>query len=325
MYAAVLSPKYEAAGAIVRDVVTDNAAWAKARPDISVAIPVFRHDASFLIEALARCVRSGVAEVIVHDDGSRDAHLRSRMEAAAARVGMPVRLVFAASNRGRAAARNLACRQARAPWVLLLDADMTPDDVSFIAAYADAARRAPRPSLIAGGLSLKLASTDRRYALHRWQSLRSECVPAATRAHAPGRYIFTGNVLAHRDILAAIPFDESFAGWGWEDTDWGLRVERAFTIHHINNTASHLGLDTDAALMAKYGRSAANFALLAARHPKAAAAMPLFRAAKALKLLPARHLLTAMLKTAALNRSFPVAFRGRVMKIWRALKYAEAL
>jgi glycosyltransferase involved in cell wall biosynthesis len=323
---APLSPRDSGSAAIItRDVVVDNAAWRDAKPEVSITIPAFRHDASFLIEALSRLGRSALVEVIVHDDGSRDAHMRNRMEAAAQRASMPVRLVFAAANRGRAGARNLACRQARAPWVLMLDADMQPDDINFIAAYIDATRRAARPCLIVGGISLKSASTDRRYALHRWQSQQSECLPASVRTKSPGRYVFTGNVLAHRDVLAAIPFDEAFAGWGWEDTDWGLRVEQSYPIHHIDNAATHAGLDTDAALLSKYSRSTANFALLAARHPDAVAAMPLYRAAKALRGLPGRKVVTQLSGKLLLAHALPVAIRGRLMKLWRALTYAEEL
>ena len=32
-----------------------------------------------------------------------------------------------------------------------------------------------------------------------------------TRARAPGRYVFTSNVLVHRRVLEACPFDEAFA------------------------------------------------------------------------------------------------------------------
>jgi hypothetical protein len=31
-----------------------------------------------------------------------------------------------------------------------------------------------------------------------------------------------------------IPFDEAFSGWGWEDTDWGIRATKYFPVRHIN-------------------------------------------------------------------------------------------
>lgn len=307
------------------ETLHDNVFWAGAAAHISVVIPTFRHDASDLIEALARCHSSQLAEIIVYDDGARDHELLARMERSAGPARAAVRIVSSWQNRGRAGARNAAIAHARAEWILLLDADMAPDSGKFLESYLRAVERVGEPSLIVGGHSLKFAPTGSVYALHRWQSRASECVSAAKRRKAPGRFVFSANVLAHRDVLEACPFDEGFAGWGWEDTDWGLRVQASFPIAHIDNTATHLGLDTTASLMGKYGRSGGNFARLAARHPEAAAKMPLYRAAKRARAMPFRKQLKALAGGVAASRWAPVALRGRALKAWRALTYAEAM
>jgi hypothetical protein len=209
--------------------------------------------------------------------------------------------------------------------MLLLNADMTPDFRNFLTAYLSAIATAAGPAVIVGGYSLRQSPFHERYALHRWQARTSDCIPAEERARAPGRYVFTSNLLAHRRVLEACPFDEAFAGRGWEDTDWGLRVQVQFPIVHIDNTATHLGLDDDAALMGKYGASGASFALLAARHPKPLGETPLFRAATAARRLPFRPQLTAATARIASSHRLPVGVRGRALKAWRALVYAEAL
>lgn len=311
--------------ALSGEYVHDNVYWRGAAACISVCVPVYRYDVTALLDAIAACKLSALVEIIFYDDGSGDTEMLTRLMSCAGHTTAAVRIVAGALNRGRSAARNAAMRHARGEWILLLDADMMPDGPRFLEAYFNAVEAAGKPSVIVGGYSLASAPRSPTTALHRWQAVTSECVDVTTRAQAPGRFVFSSNVLIHRNVLAACPFDEAFAGWGWEDTDWGLRLEKQFPVIHIDNTATHLGLDSDAALMVKYARSGANFARMAIRHPSEAKQMALFRHAQRLRKLPMRGALMATAAVAARSRILPVAVRGRALKAWRALVYAEAL
>lgn len=303
----------------------DNVYWRGAAPRISICVPAYRYDVSPLINTLAACNAAGLTELIIHDDGSADHDMLARMEACAGEALLAVRIISADTNRGRSAARNAAMHHARADWILLLDADMIPDDPAFIERYLDAIDAAPGPALVVGGYSLEKTQHTRASALHRWQAETSECLPADQRSASPGQYAFSSNVLLHRFVLESAPFDEGFSGWGWEDTDWGLRAQRWFPVLHIDNTATHLGLDTDTTLMGKYARSGANFARLTKRHPIEAAQMPLYRTAMRFRRLPFRKFLMALAAATARARILPLALRGRAFKAWRALVYAGAL
>lgn len=305
--------------------VYDNVFWAGAVARLSIVIPSWRHDASELIDALARCAASPLAEIIVYDDGACDNELLAQMHVTAGSARAAVRVVSSPTNRGRAAARNAAARHARAAWILLLDADMSPDTMNFIDAYLQAEEQLLDPSIVVGGHSLRFAPDDKDISLHRWQYGRSECVNAETRRKAPGQYVSSSNVMVHREVLEACPFDESFEGWGWEDADWGLKVQARFPVMHIDNATTHLGLECDKALMAKYAKSGVNFARLVKRHPEHAATMPLYRAATTARRLPFRKLFRALAGGVAASRLFPTGLRGRALKAWRALVYAEAL
>jgi glycosyltransferase involved in cell wall biosynthesis len=305
--------------------IHDNVYWRGAAPRLSVCVPVYRHDATALMDALASCASSSLIEIILYDDGSGDGEMLAQLESHAGRVPAAVRIVSAAANRGRSAARNAAIRHARSDWRLLMDVDMIPDDKRFLEAYLDAIDTTWEPAVIVGGYSLKSAPHDRKFGLHRWQAEASECLPAAVRNTAPARYVFSSNVLVHRLVLDACPFDERFAAWGWEDTDWGLRAQQWYPIRHIDNTATHMGLDSDKELVAKYARSGANFALMTTRHQGEAERMPLYRMAKRFRRLPMRKFATRLMRGVALFRVLPLAVRGRALKAWRALVYAEAL
>jgi len=310
------------------ETMHDNVYWAGAAPRISIAIPSCRQDCSDLIDALSRCKASALAEIIVYDDGGKDHALLARMEQNAGNVRAAVRVVSSWQNRGRAAARNAAAAHARSNWILFLDADMSPESPDFIETYLDAADRLELPALvpaiIVGGNSLRFSPTNRKFALHRWQQA-PECLSAERRNEAPGRYVLSSNLLVHKSVLEACPFDEGFSGSGWEDTDWGLNTQKEFAVFHIDNSATHVGLDDDQALIARHARSGANFARLVERHPEAVAAMPLYRAARAWRGLPFRRAFKVLARLLARSPLLPVALRGRCLKAWRVLVYAEVL
>lgn len=306
------------------DSIHDNIFWAGCAPRISIVIPAYRHDASNLIDALARCTASPLAEIIVYDDGSRDHALLAQMQAVAGSARAAVRIVSSQQNRGPAAARNAAIAHARAAWILLLDADMSPDSMGFIEAYLDAEEQLEEPSLVVGGRSLRFAPKDKAFALHRWQD-KPDCLSAEERRKAPERYISSSNVLVHRDVLKACPFDEGFDGAGWEGLDWGLKAEARFPVMHIDNPATHLGLENDKALMEGYAASASNFARFVWRHPLHTEIMPLYQSVVRARRLPFRRFFKAVAGGLAASRLLPTGLRGRALKAWRALVYADAL
>jgi glycosyltransferase involved in cell wall biosynthesis len=310
---------------LAQERTMDNVFWRGAAPRLSICIPAYRHDVTPLMTALADCEDAGLVELIIHDDGGGDHDLLARLQNEAGRLRIAVRLIAADKNRGRSAARNAAIAHARADWVLLLDADMLPDDPAFLTRYLDAMEMSLVPSVIVGGYSLRLAPKHSQHALHRWQAEASECINATRRQTSPGRHVFSSNVLVHRAVLEIIPFDEEFSGWGWEDTDWGIRAAKYYPVQHIDNTATHLGLDPDAALMSKYEASGANFARLVRRHPDEARMMPLFRMAQRARSLPLRQAMRGLAGWTARAKFLPVSLRGRALKAWRALVYAEAL
>ena len=305
-----------------------NALWDDGTPTFSIAIPSYKDDASSMIASLCKCDRIKDVEIIVFDDGAGDPDLLDNMNRALQDAPCPAKLVSASKNAGRSAARNRLIAHTRAPWLLLLDADMLPDFPDFLSVYLKIIEDGQAPGLVLGGFSLKQAPTDECYALHRWQAARSECLSAAERSVDPGRFVYTSNVLAHRQTLADIPFDETFAGWGWEDVDWGLRVANEAPVVHIDNPATHMGLDTADILMRKYGRSGPNFVRALEKHPASLAGSPLGRHSATLAKLP--RFLCAPIKFLAgtIARDdlmiMPVFIRGNALKLWRALIYAEA-
>lgn len=305
---------------------TDNARWRRARPALSVLIPFLRDDPSELLALLDEeaSYLDGSVEVVVLDDGTGDAPLTERLAAQASAMTLPVRLITLARNEGRSRGRNRLTTAARGGSYLFLDSDMRPDHRRFLKSWADLVARED-PAVAFGGFSLLQAPTDRKYAVHRSMAQKSECVPFAERARQPEKYVYTSNLLVRRDVFEAEAFDPAFTGWGWEDVEWAMRVSRRFRVVHLDNAATHMGLDDVPSLTRKYEQSAANFARVVDRHPDIVSTYPSYRAAKALKKLPALDRIRPLIRQAAHADWLPTPARAFSLRLYRAALYAEAV
>jgi glycosyltransferase involved in cell wall biosynthesis len=308
------------------DSFLDNMAFADARPMLSVLAPFYRDNPAPLLHALDREAADlgGAVEVITLDDGTGDECLAANVSRTIGRMSLPARFIRLAGNVGRAKGRNRMAGEARGQWLLFLDSDMAPDAPRFLGAYLDLIAASPAP-VVCGGFSLHQTPDTPDHALHRHMALKSDCLPAAQRNLAPEKHVFTSNLLVRRDVFEANHFDERFRGWGWEDVEWGMRVARNHPILHIDNPATHLGLDTAPVMAAKYEQSAANFARVVAEHLQIVETYPSYRLAKVLKKLPLLRTWRPVLKAVALAERTPLAARDFAMRLYRAALYAEAV
>ena len=306
------------------ETLVDSPAQEGAVPTLSVLIPFHGDDPRPLLHRLDLQARSlgGAVELVVLDDGNPDARLSDAVAIQVRSLRAPARLIRLSGNEGRARGRNRLVRHARGPHLLFLDSDMCPDSPRFLARWLEAA--GSDVAVAFGGFTVDAAPTCPSTAVHRAMARRSDCLPAAVRSRTPEKYVFTSNLLVRGDVIAAEPFDEGFRGWGWEDVEWAMRVSRRWPIQHVDNTATHLGLDTVEALARKYEQSAANFARIRAAHPEIVASYPSFRVARALKFAPFRAAWRPALR--AFSRlPAPLPLRAMALRLYRAGLYAEVV
>lgn len=291
-------------------------------PRLSVLTPFHRHDPSALLKRVAGAP-AGV-EFILIDDGSASAELLSRVIAGAEQTGAPVRIIVWGKNGGRAAARNRLIQEARGEYVLFLDADMVPDSPRFLSIWLGVLAT-QRPRVAFGGLSVRHAEAGEDTALHYDLFARSDCAQAHVRARTPAQSTASANLAVRRDFLAAHPFDPMFTGWGFEDTDWALSAARRADILHVDNPATHMGLDDVATLMRKGVEAGRNFARLARKHPRDVRRFAAYRAAVALKRAPARRTVRRITAWLAAANAAPMPMRRAAFKLYRASHFAEHL
>lgn len=187
-------------------------------------------------------------EVIVADDGSTQ-ETAALVASYAARVPFPVRHVWQENLGFRAAAiRNRALAATMADYIIFIDGDCVPPP-DFIAGHRRLAERgwflsgnrlmltqAFSKQVLRGKLPIHLWRTRdwlrarRRGHIERLLPLVRLPVPAWLRKQLPRRWqgAKTCNLSAWReDLLRVNGLDESYTGWGLEDSDLVIRLLRA--------------------------------------------------------------------------------------------------
>ncbi len=292
-------------------------------PKLSVLIPFYKESPVALLRGLTIRDPHSV-EIVLLDDGSQMPAITAEIEAFMAACPMAIELITLIDNEGRARGRNRLTSAARGEYFLFLDADMLPDNPAFLDRWLYQVETS-LPAVVFGGFSLHQAPADKAYAIHKLMAGHSDCLDAAERRKHPEKYVFTSNLLVRRDVFETEGFDSGFTGWGWEDVEWAMRVAARYTVDHIDNTATHMGLDTAANLARKYEQSVTNFARVVAKHFDVVSSYPSYRVARLLKRVPLTGALRGVLKTAALTPALPAKARAFSLRLYRAALYAQVV
>jgi len=241
---------------------------------VSICIPVFNWDIRLLLSGLldelsSSHYRSDV-ELIITDDSSSNAALKERnRQFVDEHMFEHLHYRELDHNVGRAKIRNLLAEEASGEFLLFLDSDVLPDEKDFLEKYLYYVDR-NEWDVVCGGLScINRIMIDKRYDFYLYLSKKIEAVPAKVRNKTPWRYLWTSNAMVRKSVFLEIPFDERFSGYGYEDSEWGIRLTRKYKVLHIDNTVSHLGLVTKEKAYQKMRNSIRNYVLLARLHPEA--------------------------------------------------------
>lgn len=299
-----------------------NSAWTQAKPALSVLIPFYHDDATELLSALD--AQSANVEILIYDDGTGKAQLTERLVERVDQATSPVCLITAANNLGRSKARNALQQAARSEWVLFLDADMRPSTPDFLQTYLNLISET-NADIIFGGFEVETENSDADRDLHRALSEVSDCLSLAERQAGGPQYVASSNLCVAKHVLEMEPFDDGFAGWGWEDSEWAARVSKRFTLLHADNPALHLGLETTDTLLRRFATSGPNYKRFINLHPDLAPQLALYRISIKLGHFPGQKFMRPILKALVKTAKLPMRLRLVALKLWRASHYAEAL
>jgi GT2 family glycosyltransferase len=150
-------------------------------------------------------------EIVLVDDGSTDE--TPDVIEAARRYATSALTVVHQPNAGLARARNAGIARATGERIIFIDDDVIPIP-TFVEEHLRAASR--RPQAIVRGGAIEVEDPD------------DLPPPVWSIANYSGNYFWTTNVSVPLATIRAIGgFDESFAEYGWEDIDVGLRLRAA--------------------------------------------------------------------------------------------------
>jgi glycosyltransferase involved in cell wall biosynthesis len=223
----------------------------------ATVIVATRDRAEFLRDCLACLARQaaiGRFDVIVVDNGSRDATPEVIAQAAATTNGLVRGLAVAEPNRGKA--RNAGLAAAGGRIIIFCDDDTLPPEhfvEAHLAAHASAANGDAVERVVSGPIINVPDGT---------------ALPEPSPANFSRAFFCTCNVSAPRRALEQIDgFDERYDLYGWEDTDVGVRLRalglrRSFAwgayIYHVKPPEA-LPLDRALSLAREKGAMAARF------------------------------------------------------------------
>jgi glycosyltransferase involved in cell wall biosynthesis len=182
-------------------------------------------------------------EIIVADDGSTDEAVLHQNRTINA---LPYcRLLERGTNCGRAVIRNVLASEARYPWLLFIDSDMTVCRTDFIERYISTVG-----DVVYGGLVIR--HTTRQNLRARYELSWASEHTLERRRQSPYHDFHTANFMIRRDLMLTHPFDERFSRYGYEDVLLGKTLQmNAIGIEHIDNPLSFEIFESNAAFVSK--------------------------------------------------------------------------
>lgn len=220
---------------------------------LSILIPTYCQTCVPLVRELHRQATNLpdlVFEIIVSDDATPSTH-SSLNENKTIDTLPHSRLIVQQRNLGRSANRNFLAREAKYEHLLFIDSHMSIAKPDFLATYAKLLKG---DMVVYGGYDIPplhdkalCHNLRARYEQHCRRQMH-----IGRRNMLPYQNLHTANVLIPRAVLLALPFDELFTEYGFEDVFYGKTLQQhAVPILHIDNPAMFSDFETNAAFLDK--------------------------------------------------------------------------
>ncbi len=222
---------------------------------LSILIPTYNYDCLGLVEELHRHAQTLLfpIEILVADDASNEDMKRNNRKINKLSNCMFIELK---ENVGRARIRNLLSEKARYDLLLFIDSDAGLISSTFLQNYVSAIQNS---DVVCGGLLYDSTLPSVIFSLRYCYGISTEERSAKERSLHPYDQFSSFNFLIRKKTFRQILFDESFSGYGHEDTAFGIELEkRGVKIKHINNPLYHLGLERNEDFLRKTETSIEN-------------------------------------------------------------------
>lgn len=215
---------------------------------ISILIPTYNYNVNLLFQALKLELTSISTdfEIICYEDGSTK-HIEDNSRIIS--TISEAKHVISKVNRGRITTRQSLAEMAKYDWLLFLDADVIPESSTFISDYIKFINS--DYDAIYGGCSYAIKQPDKQYIL-RWKYGKNyENVDAKLRNKSPYKVAISGNFLIKKTTFIDINSKVENEGYGYDNYVAAFMKANHIKIIHINNNATHIGLDDNITFLNK--------------------------------------------------------------------------
>ncbi len=223
---------------------------------LSICIPVFNFNVAPLVNSLVKEIEkiNLPIEIIVADDASTDnTTLKQNEKVSKLKY---VTYLTLHKNLGRSKIRNFLALNARYQRMLFLDCDVKVRSRNFLKKYLN---EIDADSVICGGLLYDKNKVSEDKILHWKNGTQRESIDLTTRLSQPYKTFLSSNFLIPKTVFRKIPFDETIADYGHEDTVMGLNLlKNEIEIKHIENEVIHLGIEKNEVFLSKLESSILN-------------------------------------------------------------------
>lgn len=218
---------------------------------ISVLIPTYNYVCYQLVYDLQQQLSAlgEEYEIIVAEDGSDKLQTIEDNDRVSSLIGCSH--LICKENRGRAGIINYLVGKSSGDWCIIMDSDAKVVSSDYIKMYVNC--MAHGADVYVGDLvnpdHLPHAEATLRYT---YEKAAEKYRTAEYRNHHPFERFCTFNVMARRETLLEVPFDERCTEYGYEDTLMGIELKkRGKKVTHIDNPLMHLGFDKNDVFLKK--------------------------------------------------------------------------
>jgi glycosyltransferase involved in cell wall biosynthesis len=227
---------------------------------LSILIPVYNFNIVPLVKEIRKqAIDKGIQyEIMVFDDGYSDPF---REQNRMIREWDNIRYEELPENIGRSKIRNKMAALAAFPWLLFLDCDSQVVSNDYISQYLP---YCSGQGVVCGGRTYQQGKPEISDQVLRWKyGKKRETKPASVRNLKPWNSFMTNNFMIQAQVLRIVRFDESIAGYGHEDTFFGIELKRKnIPVLHIDNPLLHIGLESNTLFLDKTLEGVKNLNLL---------------------------------------------------------------
>ena len=229
---------------------------------LSILIPIYNQSIVKLVEELKlQCIKAKIAfEIICLDDYSDH---KTKNSNRSVNELMGVNYVELSENIGRSKIRNRLASLARYDSLLFIDSDSKIGHKRYIKNYLQHIAKHPDTIIYGGTAYSPHPPKSKDKYLHWLYGTHRESPKAKIRNKRSRELFHSNNFVCPRKIIQMHGLDSTIDGYGYEDLEWALRLQKAgINIEHIDNPLIHSGLKSRSQFLNDTKQAITNLAIL---------------------------------------------------------------